>query len=76
MKNFKETEAADRLVDLTVAERELLKKNAFLCLQKALLEERYEECSYWVFYAKLSGIGKKEIEYLLQNPHLGNTQAA
>lgn len=66
----------NKVVDLKSSEQDVLKRNAFLSLQKALRDERYEECHYWVFYAKLCGASKKEISQILHNPSLVFSEAA
>lgn len=52
------------------------KKMAFFSLQTALQEERYEECSYLIHYAKLCGAKKSEITQFLINPALILREAA
>jgi len=67
MNNLKETQTSEDVV---------LKRNAFVSLHKALREERYEECPYWIYYAKLCGAKKNEITQFLINPALILREAA
>ena len=44
------------------------KMRSLLHLQKALREEFYEACDFWVKRAALSGATKKEISWVIRHP--------
>lgn len=44
------------------------KVRSILQLQKALREESYENCAFWVDRAVLSGATKREISWVLRHP--------
>ena len=66
----------NKLVETKSSEQAVLKKSAFFSLENALREERYEECSYWIHYARLCGAKKSEITQFLINPALILREAA
>ncbi len=66
----------NKLVETKSSEQAVLKKSAFFSLLNALQEERYEECPYWIYYAKLCGAKKSEITKFLINPALILREAA
>ncbi len=49
-----------------------------LYLQKAVREERYETCAYWVERARDCGANSKEIGWILRHPrwHMEGVEAA
>lgn len=44
------------------------KMRSILFLQKALREESYESCSFWIDRAVFCGATKKEISWVLRHP--------
>ena len=49
-----------------IGELKEFKESAFASLQKALVEERYEDCAYWVYYARLCGTTHSELHRFFQ----------
>ncbi|OGW72545.1 MAG: hypothetical protein A2Y02_02450 [Omnitrophica bacterium GWA2_52_12] len=49
-----------------IGELNEFKESAFASLRRALTEERYEDCPYWVYYARLCGATHSELRKFFQ----------